>query len=79
MAMAMVLTVSYLIACLPIAVHSDISDLAAPDMIKFGIESKHSSPLTSTEGFKAVVIQTLRELKHLCTVELEALETASKL
>ncbi|KAG6813949.1 hypothetical protein H0H92_005204 [Tricholoma furcatifolium] len=36
-----------------------INYLAAPDMIKFGIESKHSSSLTSTDAFKHSIVDSL--------------------
>ena len=42
------------------------TDLAAPEMIKFGIESKFSSPSTSTEQFKQAVVESLMEMKLLC-------------
>jgi hypothetical protein len=38
-------------------------DLAAPDIIKFGIESKASSGLTSTQTFKDTISSALREIK----------------
>lgn len=41
------------------------SDLAGPEVIKFGIESKHSSALTSTSLFKAAVTQALLDMKLL--------------
>ncbi|RXW21256.1 hypothetical protein EST38_g4610 [Candolleomyces aberdarensis] len=50
-----------------------ISYLAAPDMIKFGIESKFSSANTSTEKFKKVAVECLMEMKLLC-LENEGLE-----
>ncbi|KAI4521333.1 acyltransferase ChoActase/COT/CPT [Schizophyllum commune Loenen D] len=46
-----------------------INYLAAPDMIKFGIESKHSCPTTSTEGFRLAVIDALRDVKALCSAD----------
>lgn len=42
------------------------ADLAAPSLIKFGIESKHSSPLTSTDGFKKAIVQALRDMHDIC-------------
>jgi len=42
-------------------------DLAAPEMIKFGIESKFSSPLTSTPGFMEAIRCSLHEMKDLCS------------
>ncbi|KAG5646991.1 hypothetical protein DXG03_001715 [Asterophora parasitica] len=43
-----------------------INYLAGPNMIKFGIESKFSSTLTSTEKFKQAVVDTLYEMRVLC-------------
>jgi hypothetical protein len=40
-------------------------DLPGPKLIKFGIESKHSNPITSTAEFKAKVVESLREMKSL--------------
>jgi len=40
-----------------------INYLAAPDIVKFGIESKVSSALTSTETFKDTISSVLREIK----------------
>lgn len=42
------------------------SDLAAPEIIKFGIESKFSSPLTSTSNFKEIVTETLKDMRGIC-------------
>ncbi|KXN88606.1 Carnitine O-acetyltransferase, mitochondrial [Leucoagaricus sp. SymC.cos] len=44
----------------------DDVDLAAPDMIKFGIESKFSSLLTSTFKFKYAVADALKDMKSIC-------------
>lgn len=44
-------------------------DLTAPDMIKFGIESKISSPLTSTNGFKVAVVDALHQMASICRTE----------
>lgn len=41
------------------------SDLAAPDQIKFGIESKHSSPSTSTALFQTAVVDSLHDMRLL--------------
>lgn len=41
-------------------------DLAAPDMIKFGIESKLSSPLTSTGKLKQAIMESLYEMRDVC-------------
>ncbi|TCD69360.1 hypothetical protein EIP91_007916 [Steccherinum ochraceum] len=42
-----------------------INYLAGPEVIKFGIESKHSSPLTSTHDFKAAVTHALLDMRDL--------------
>lgn len=49
-----------------------INYLAAPDMIKFGIESKFHNPATSTENLKAAIVETMLEMKLLC-LETEAI------
>jgi hypothetical protein len=43
------------------------TDLAAPNMIKFGIESKHPSLITSTSQFKKDIAQALTSLHDLVT------------
>ncbi|KAJ6513136.1 acyltransferase ChoActase/COT/CPT [Mycena sanguinolenta] len=43
-----------------------INYLVAADMIKFGIESKASSPRTSTEGLKDAIFEALYDMKALC-------------
>lgn len=45
----------------------NFTDLAAPDMIKFGIESKFSSPLTSTDGLKRAIVHSLDEMRTVCS------------
>ncbi|QRV75282.1 carnitine O-acetyltransferase [Ceratobasidium sp. AG-Ba] len=42
-----------------------INYLAGPKLIKFGIETKHSSPTTSTADFKDKIVESLREMKSL--------------
>ncbi|KAG9121959.1 hypothetical protein FRC07_001853 [Ceratobasidium sp. 392] len=42
-----------------------INYLAGPKLIKFGIETKCSSPNTSTADFKAKVVESLREMRAL--------------
>ena len=42
------------------------SDLVAPDMIKFGIESKFSSCLTSTEKSKEAITEATDEMYLMC-------------
>ncbi|TFK50011.1 carnitine acetyltransferase [Heliocybe sulcata] len=51
-----------------------INYLAAPDIIKFGIESKHSCPQTSTADFKAALADALM---HMKTMILRALESSA--
>ncbi|KDR78870.1 hypothetical protein GALMADRAFT_244504, partial [Galerina marginata CBS 339.88] len=43
-----------------------INYLAAPKSVKFGIESKYSSPLTSTQGFKVAISTALMDMHKLC-------------
>jgi carnitine O-acetyltransferase len=45
-----------------------VLDLAAPNMVKFGIESKFSSLLTSTQKFKDAVVASMEEMQFLCEV-----------
>ena len=47
-------------------------DLAGPDIIKFGIECKYSSPLTSTQVFKAAIQAALVDMKAICSQTLKA-------
>jgi len=57
-------------------------DLAAPEMVKFGIESKFSCPKTSTEVFKKAVVRAMEDLKALCEgaiLELEQTATTDSL
>ncbi|KAJ1307884.1 hypothetical protein OPQ81_001963 [Rhizoctonia solani] len=42
-----------------------INYLAGPKLIKFGIESKHSCPTTSTADFKSKIVESLREMEEL--------------
>jgi len=48
----------------------NVSDLAAPEMIKFGIECKFSSFETSTNTFKTAITNALRDMKKLCLIVL---------
>ncbi|KAF9007591.1 acyltransferase ChoActase/COT/CPT [Cyathus striatus] len=43
-----------------------INYLAAPEMVKFGIESKFSNPATSTASLKAAIVESLHEMKAVC-------------
>lgn len=36
-------------------------------MIKFGIESKYSCPLTSTTAFQEAIVAAMRDMKLVCT------------
>lgn len=44
----------------------DQTDLAGNQIIKFGIESKHSCAETSTEVFRNNLVEALREMKAVC-------------
>ncbi|KAF8653605.1 hypothetical protein AX16_003849 [Volvariella volvacea WC 439] len=65
------------------AVYEDgygINYLAAPEMIKFGIESKFSSPATSTDTFKAAIVDSLQKMAEACCEDVvEAYEQRSHL
>lgn len=43
-----------------------INYLAGPDILKFGIESKYSSSLTSTKGFDLAIIHALNDMHYIC-------------
>jgi len=43
-----------------------INYLTGAHVLKFGIESKHSSSLTSTHAFKRYILDSLAEMKALC-------------
>lgn len=47
---------------------TDALDLAAPDMIKFGIESKFSSTHTSTKQFKVLIASALEDMQAMCQI-----------
>ncbi|KAI0635930.1 acyltransferase ChoActase/COT/CPT [Trametes polyzona] len=49
-----------------------INYMPAPDLIRFGIESKHSCPKTSTQLFKAAISDALTDMRALCTPSLQA-------
>ncbi len=51
-------------------------DLAGANMLKFGIESKRSSQLTSTDGFKRYLTIALLEMRDVC---LNAIEEENRL
>ncbi|KAK7050876.1 hypothetical protein VNI00_004988 [Paramarasmius palmivorus] len=57
-----------------------INYLAAPNTVKFGIESKHSNDLTSTEDFKKAIAKAMNDMKTIFTqVDLTHTPTRSKL
>lgn len=69
--MAMVSVVSIFMFCWhphPLIDFSMIVDLPGRDIIKFGIESKHSCPSTSTQLFSDALTQSLIDLRELCLV-----------
>ena len=41
-------------------------DLAGPNLVKFGIESKTSCAVTSTAKFKHHLVQSLRDMRRVC-------------
>ncbi|KAF9525641.1 acyltransferase ChoActase/COT/CPT [Crepidotus variabilis] len=43
-----------------------INYLTAPDMIKFGVESKFSCPSTSSHAFQKAISDALDEMKYIC-------------
>ncbi|KAF8907306.1 acyltransferase ChoActase/COT/CPT [Gymnopilus junonius] len=43
-----------------------INYLAAPEIVKFGIESKYCSPLTSTQEFKEAISNAMIDMQVLC-------------
>jgi hypothetical protein len=50
---------------------SSLVDLIAPDRIRFCIESKFSSPLTSTSRFKQYIEDALLDLRAICEAGLD--------
>jgi hypothetical protein len=47
------------------------TDLAGANMLKFGIESKRSSQLTSTDRFKQHLTRALLEMRDVCLTAIE--------
>lgn len=41
-------------------------DMSGPDLIKFGVESKKSSPATSTAELHQEIAQALRDMQSVC-------------
>ncbi|KAH7913563.1 acyltransferase ChoActase/COT/CPT [Hygrophoropsis aurantiaca] len=56
-----------------------INYLIGPEMIKFCIESKYSSPLTSTEVFKNLIFDALQDIKAVCTAGLQSTISLARL
>lgn len=54
-------------------------DLAAPELVKFGIESKFSSYLTSTAQFKDAIREAMLDMKSLCPVDVRDVLISSSL
>jgi len=52
--------------CLCLLFYRNFSDMAAPDLIKFGIESKRSCEETSTEAFIAAITLALYDMRDIC-------------
>lgn len=50
------------------------TDLIAPHRIKFCIESKFSSPLTSTSKFKEYIADALLDMRAICEAGLDSAE-----
>ncbi|KAF9517028.1 hypothetical protein BS47DRAFT_1291705 [Hydnum rufescens UP504] len=50
----------------PFADGYGINYLTGAELLKFGIESKRSSPLTSTKHFKQMIAESLEEMKVVC-------------
>jgi hypothetical protein len=46
-------------------------DLAGANILKFGIESKRSSQLTSTDRFKQHLARALLEMRDVCLTAIE--------
>jgi len=67
--MAMGLIVSLPLSSLAILTIS--IDLAGANMLKFGIESKRSSQLTSTDRFKQHLTRALLEMRDVCLTAIE--------
>ena len=47
------------------------TDLASANMLKFGIESKRSSQLTSTDRFKQHLTRALLDMRGVCLTAIE--------
>lgn len=42
------------------------ADLTGSQVLKFGVESKKSSPATSTSSFMQLIAESLREMREMC-------------
>ncbi|KAH7930218.1 carnitine acetyltransferase [Leucogyrophana mollusca] len=56
-----------------------INYLIGPEMVGFCIESKYSSPLTSTPMFKSLIVDALHDMREVCTAGLENAATLARL
>jgi carnitine O-acetyltransferase len=54
-------------------------DLAGPDLIKFGIESKRSCKETSTEGFIDAIALALHDMRGICERARSTAQVAARL
>jgi len=54
-------------------------DLAGPDLIKFGIESKKSCEETSTEAFIDAIALALQDMRDICVKEPNPPQPAARL
>lgn len=44
----------------------NLADLAGAKIIKFGIESKWSSKVSSTHNFRLEIIKAMRDMRKIC-------------
>lgn len=54
-------------------------DLAGPDLIKFGIESKKSCEETSTEGFISAIALALHDMRDICVGGSDSTQVTARL
>ena len=47
-------------------------------MVKFGIESKHSCPSTSTAAFKECITTAMQDMRFVCVAGLMAADTSGQ-
>jgi len=55
-----------------------INYLCAPDMMKFGIESKYSCPTTSTARFQTALAESLTDMRDLCARRCLSTQSSNK-